>query len=120
MSVVNKNRLEKYDKIRTKYKDYEIVEINGEIIKNDRNLRELFHNVLKLPKYSGSSMDSVHDCFYDENWTKKRKFLILIKNIKNLEYHEGLIRIFKDISDYSKKRKNSFIFKVFIFNDNEK
>ena len=116
--MIRRLNLKKYQKVRGMYqkKKYEIIEIDGEEIENDLILRKMFDKAIKLPSYCGPNMDSVHDCFYDEDWTKKRKFAVLVKNLECLEDYKGIVRIFRDI-DIQSKRSN-FIFEVTIFNEN--
>ena len=115
--MINYEKLKNYNKIKNEHEDYKIIEIDGKIIKDDKNLRKLFDDILKLPAYCGSTMDAVHDCFYDKNWTKGKKIVLLIKNVKDLEYPKGLIHIFKDIIKHSKKMDDNFTFKTIIFKD---
>ena len=115
--VFKQQKLKDYKSIKEKYKinNYELVEINGKNIKNDLGLRDLFDKSLKLPSYCGPTMDSVHDCFYDPNWSKKRKFVLLIRDFKYIEDFEGLLRIFEDIFSHASRKKDSFIFQVVLF-----
>jgi len=80
-------------------------------------VRKIFDQ-LNLPSYCGHSIDSVHDCFYDEIWTKGKKIVIFIKDIKQLKCYEDLLPIFKDIINQSKK--SDFKFEVIVFDNKMK
>jgi hypothetical protein len=131
----NYSKVEDYENVLDKYrkKNYKVVEISRKKIEELSHsgfsseeydkIRVLFDLALNLPKYCGPSMDSVHDCFYDKNWTKNKKVVLFIVDIKNtpyyrdIRYYSGFLDILVDIHNHSKK--SNFKFDIWIVEDKE-
>ena len=75
-----------YHKIVQRYKksEFNVVEVDGETIRTEQDIFNVFSVQLRFPSYFGNNWDAFFDCLTDLLWLKSKDTIILLRNVESI------------------------------------
>lgn len=86
---------------------YNLVDLDGSLLKNKFDILKAFSNSLNFPDYFGNNWDALFDSLTDLSWLRNKNTVVLLRNFENVDLKlcEQLMSVLKDARDFWKKEK---------------